>query len=270
MSLNMADSTSAGANYARTPEETATVPRGRAGRRFQPRLWPTLAAALLVPIFISAGQWQWNKAASKANLQAQLDSRAAEPATPIPTTRVDAQSLLYRKVVARGHYEPRHQILIDNRTYHEQAGYHVITPLHVEGSEIRLLVNRGWVPAPADHSLVPQISTPAGLIEVRGTAAVPATRFFTLGADRASPEWQYVWQNLDLAAYAEAVKFPIQPIVIELDAGSTAGGFVREWRRPDERVQTNLGYALQWWSFAATTVVLWLVLNFRRSPEERT
>ncbi len=236
------------------------------GRRFQPRLWPTLAAALLVPLFIAAGQWQWTKATIKANLQKELDARGVEPAIQIPSTRVDAQSLLYRKIVAQGRYEPQHQILIDNRMHRGQAGYHVITPLRLEGSEIRVLINRGWVPARADHRLVPLIATPSGSVEVSGSASVPGSRFFTLEADNASikSEWQSVWQNLDMERYSQAVNFPIQPIVIQLDAQSAAGGFVREWPRPDERLQTNLNYAIQWWSFAATTVVLWLVVNYRK------
>ena len=234
--------------------------------RFQPRLWPTLAAALLVPLFIAAGQWQWNKASRKESLQQQLDARGAEPAIQMPTTRVDPQSLLYRKVIARGEYEPQKQILIDNRMLHGQAGYHVVTPLRIDGSEVRVLVNRGWVPAFADHRQMPQIATPTGSVEVFGTAIVPGTRFFTLGADSTSVEsgWQPVWQNLDLARYGESVSFPIQPVVIQLGPDNASGGFVREWGRLDERLQTNLNYAIQWWSFAATTVVLWLVVNFRK------
>ncbi len=219
-----------------------------------------------MPLFIAAGQWQWNKASRKASLQQQLDARGAEPAIQLPTTRIDAQSLLYRKVVARGQYEPQKQILIDNRTLHGQAGYHVVTPLRLDGSDIRVLVNRGWVPAFADHRQVPQIATPTGSVDVSGTAIAPGTRFFTLGSDSAGPksDWQSVWQNLDLARYGGSVTFPIQPVVIQLDPDSSAGGFVREWGRLDERLQTNLNYAIQWWSFAATTVVLWLVLNFRK------
>lgn len=240
----------------------------RPARRFRPRLWPTLAAALLVPLFIAAGQWQWDKAQRKAGLQQQLDARGAEPVIPMPTMRIDAQSLLYRKVVARGKYEPQKQILIDNRTHQGQAGYHVITPLRIDGSEVRVLVNRGWVPAFADHRQVPQIATPTGSVEVYGTAIVPGTRFFTLGANNEDPksDWPPVWQNLDLARYGESVSFPVQPVVIQLDPENAAGGFVREWGRLDERLQTNLNYAIQWWSFAATTVVLWLVVNYRRQP----
>ena len=223
---------------------------------------------MLVPLFICAGQWQWNKAASKAQLQAQLDARRGEPAVEAPKTRVDAQSLSvlrYREVVATGRYETEHQILIDNRTQHGQAGYHVITPLRIDGSEVRVLVNRGWLPALAEHSRVPEFTTPTGTVEVSGTAIIPATRFFTLASVNAvKPGWQVVWQNLDLAAYALAAGFPIQPFVIELDAQSPAGGFVREWRAPDDKREINLGYAFQWWAFAATTAALWLVLNFRR------
>jgi len=260
------------ADYARLPEASATAPlaseqvRPRSGRRFQPRLWPTLAAALLIPLFMAAGQWQWNKASLKSGLQKEVDVRGAEPAIQMPTTRVDAQSLLYRKIVAQGHYEPQHQILIDNITHQQQAGYHVITPLRLEGSDIRLLINRGWVPGLADHRHVPQIATPSDRVEISGTVIVPGTRFFTLGKDSTSAQsaWPSVWQNLDMARYGQAVNFPIQPFVIQLDPENASGGFVREWRRPDERLQTNLNYAIQWWSFAATTLVLWLVLNFRK------
>lgn len=223
-----------------------------------------MVALVLVPLFLAAGQWQWNKARVKADLQRELELRTAEPAVDIPTALlVDAPSLRYRKIAARGRYEPERQILIDNRMHQERAGYHVVTPLRLAGSDIRLLVNRGWIPAPADRRQVPQVDTPTGDVSVIGTAAIPATRFFVLGADgtEGNAAWRTVWQNLDIDRYGKAVDFPIQPIVLELDADSGAGGFVREWRRPDERRQTNLSYALQWWGFAATTVVLWLVFN---------
>ncbi|MBS1226986.1 MAG: surfeit locus 1 [Proteobacteria bacterium] len=244
---------------------TPTASEPSTARRFRPRLWPTLAAALLIPLFIAAGQWQWTKAAAKTARQQQLDARSAEPAIAMPGTPVDAQALRDRKVIARGRYEPEQQILIDNRVHDQQAGYHVVTPLHLEGSETRLLVNRGWVKAPAEHRLLPQVETPRGIVEVQGTAVLPASRFFSLGAEGTNSEWQGVWQHLDLARYGRSVGFPIQPVVVELDARSEAGGFVRDWRRPDQRIQTNLGYALQWWAFAATTAVLWLFFSVRRT-----
>lgn len=217
-------------------------------------------------MFISFGQWQWNKASVKGSLQTLLDARSTEPPVQLSSALLDAQSLRYRRVVARGVYEPERQILIDNRIYREQAGYHVVTPLRIEGSETRVLVNRGWVAALAEHHRTPEIATPDGLVEVSGMAIVPGTRFYTLGADAANPgaEWQRVWQNLDLAGYGKRVSFPLQPVIIQLAPENAAGGFAREWPRPDERLEKHVSYALQWWGFAAATVAIWITANFRR------
>lgn len=277
MSLNIegsaAENAYEGVDYARAPaaKAGASSESGSLSRRlFRPSLWPSVAAALLISLFIAAGNWQWNKAALKAERQQQLDSRGAQSALVIPATLADPETLNYRRVVAEGHYEPQFQILIDNRTHNGQAGYHVITPLRVEGSDVRLLVNRGWIPAPGDRQQIPTISTPAGIVHLSGMAIVPPARFFSLGSgsESTSQGWQSIWQNLDLDRYSKAVDFPIQPVVLQLDALGAAGdagsGFVREWRRPDERRFVNVGYALQWWAFAATTFALWLGLSFRR------
>jgi surfeit locus 1 family protein len=61
------------------------------------------------------------------------------------------------------------------------------------------------------------------------------------------------------------VDFPVQPVVIQMDPDSAGGGFVREWPRPDERIERHLGYAWQWYGFAATLVAIWLVVNIRRA-----
>ena len=226
----------------------------------------TLLSMALIALFISFGQWQWNKATVKGDLQTLLDTRSAEPAISMPVVPADAQAMRYRQVITRGHYEAEHQILLDNRVHREQAGYHVITPLRIENSEMRVLVNRGWVPALAEHSQTPQVTTPTGLVDVSGMAIVPGTRYFTLGAEVAGSTsgWQKVWQNLDLPRYVKAVNFPVQPVIIQLSPESTPGGFAREWPRPDERIERHIGYALQWWGFALATVLIWLVVNFRR------
>lgn len=264
------NATEAGADYARGGDAVANAGgRRRRNPRFSPHLLPALAALLLVALFVSFGRWQWNKATVKSQLQTLLDARGAEPPVRLPGTAVDPGLLRYRQVIASGHYEPERQILVDNRIYRGQAGYHVMTPLRIEGAEgtegsdgrgMRVLVNRGWIPAPAEHSRTPKVSTPDGAVEVAGMAVVPGNRFFTLGGetDGAAAGWPNVWQNLDLARYGKRADFPLQPVVIQLAPESPAGGFAREWPRPDERLEMHVGYALQWWGFAAATAAIWL------------
>ncbi len=207
--------------------------------------------------------WQWNKAAAKEARQTLLDTRASESPVQLSAQTADAESLRFRRVTVRGHYEPQYQILIDNRVHQERAGYHVITPLRIDGSEVRVLVNRGWISANGTRQ-IPGVETPTEAVELQATAIVPGTRFFTLAPEPAGSGWQPVWQNLDLARYRQAVDFSLHPVVLQLNPQSSGGGFVRDWPRPDERIERHIGYAWQWFGFAAATIGIWLYFLFRR------
>jgi len=206
--------------------------------------------------------WQWRKAETKVNLQQELDARSSGLSIAMPTDTVDAESLRYRRVVLRGTFDAARQVLIDNRLHREQAGYHVITPLRLEGSEMHVLVNRGWLPAAADHRILPDAAVPHGSVELTGIAVVPEQRCFNLSPQPVN-SWDPVWQNLDLARFRAVVSYPLQPVVIQLDADAP-GGYVREWPRPDERSERHRSYALQWFGFAAASVGIWAYFLFRR------
>ena len=180
----------------------------------------------------------------------------------MPSVPVDAEALRYRKVILHGTFDADRQILLDNQLHQEQAGYHVITPLKIAGSTIHVLVNRGWVPAPADHKILPVADVPAGEIELTGIAILPAQRFFNLAPQPASG-WDPVWQNLDIERYRHVVDYPLQPVIIQLDPGSPAG-YLRQWPRPDERADRHLSYALQWFGFAISSLGIWGYFLVRR------
>lgn len=221
-----------------------------------------LLLAFLLPAFVSLGLWQWRKAEVKTTLQAELDIRSNDAPVIMPTVLVDGESLRYRRVILRGTYDATRQVLIDNRLYREQAGYHVITPLRLEGSTMHVLVNRGWLPAAADHRLLPGAEVPAGTVELTGIAVIPGQRFFNLIA-QPKEGWEPVWQNLDLGRFQQVLPYPLQPVVIQLDADAP-GGYLREWPRTDERADRHLSYALQWFGFALASLGIWAYFLVRR------
>jgi surfeit locus 1 family protein len=241
--------------------------RLRIGRlQLRAGLWPTLAMLALLPVMIGLGMWQLDRAGQKLRLQAEYDSRQLEPEVRLVSVLENPDALRFRRVIARGHYEPEQQILIDNRVHQGQAGYHVLTPLRLEDSSVRVLVNRGWVPLGQDRAVLPLIETPRGMVEVRGLAAVPQTKGFHLGGAKPPGEgWQPVWQYLDLDVFRNNVAFPVQPIVILLDPDSSNGGFVRQWARLDAGIATHQGYAFQWFSLAAALAAIYILLNTRKS-----
>lgn len=244
----------------------------RVGRyRLRAGLWPTLATLALLPLLAGLGVWQLERAAEKQRLQAEYDRRQQDAAVRLGGDLQDAELLRFRRVQASGRYEPGFQILIDNRVHHGQAGYHVLTPLRLGASDMRVLVNRGWVPVGADRRALPPVPPPDGEVEVTGIATVPATGGFRLGpAQPAAPGWQTRWQYVDLDAYAASVPFPLQPVVVLLDPDSPAGGYTRQWARLDSGIATHQGYAFQWFSLAVALAAIYILVNTRRSEDEVT
>lgn len=234
--------------------------------RFRPALLPTLVTLLFVALFVRLGLWQQHKAEAKQVLQARLEQRLSQPPAPLPASIDDRESWRYRSVTVSGSYDARHQILIDNQMHGGSAGYHVITPLLPDDGGTAVLVDRGWIAAPPDRRQLPEVETPAGSQRVQGYLWLPG-KFYTLEQPPATGgPWQPVWQNLDLARYAAALPYHILPLVIRLDPASDSGGFVRAWPLPAERVAMHLGYAYQWYGFALTLLVIYVVVNLKRTP----
>lgn len=237
--------------------------------RFRPTLIPTLAALVLLPLFVSLGFWQLDRAEQKRALQAEYDARSRDEQVLIGASVQSPEDLRFYKVVAQGRYDVDYQILLDNRVHRGQPGYYVITPLKLKDSDVRVLVNRGWVPLGESRARLPTVPTPQGEQKVTGVATVPLERRFSLGGEAARGQWQIVWPYLDMARYADAVPFPIQPVVVLLDPASRAGGFVREWARLDTGIATHQGYAFQWFTLALALATIYLFVNLEKRPAAR-
>jgi surfeit locus 1 family protein len=230
----------------------------------------TIATILAMGLCIKAGLWQYNKAEAKRLLQAQLNARLIEPSVALPDKianlkKEDLELWRYKRVKLYGTYDARYQVLLDNQVEDTVAGYHVLTPMQLEGSKGYILVNRGWIAGTPDRK-VPEVVTPQGSQEIEGDLSIPSSKFFTLEASPLKQSsWQnHVWQNLDMQLYAKSVPFVVQPFVVRLDAKSKAGGFARNWPPPGERVSMHLGYAYQWFGFALTLLIIFIVLNVKK------
>lgn len=229
--------------------------------QFAPGLWPTLAALGLIVLTVHLGNWQTERAHYKRMLQARVDNADRAPALSIGARPVDKAHVLYRRVIVRGLFDSQHEILLDNRIYRGVAGYHVLTPLKIEGSNRYVLVNRGWLPVGPSRIALPRIRSLATQVKIVGLALDPETRYFELPG--AEPQGR-LWQNLDFASYASRSGLSLQPFVLQ-QGNDTNDGLVRDWPRPDTGIAMHESYALQWYGLAATLAVLWLGLNLKRN-----
>ena len=167
---------------------------------FRPNVWMTLATALMLGVCIKLGLWQYNKADSRRNLQTQLTTRLGEPEVALPAKIMSQkkealESWRYKQVKFTGIYHTKYQLLLDNQVQNTVAGYHVLTPMQVEGSNTYVLVNRGWVARTAatvgQMPKPPSIDTPEGSLQIEGDIALPASKFFTMDKPPAADgEWR--------------------------------------------------------------------------------
>ena len=230
---------------------------------FQPRLATTLAAAAVLAVTLAAAWWQLGRAHEKEELAARLQALDNDPPIRITSAAVQARDVEWRRVTARGRFDPGRAVLIDNRTHRGVAGYHVMMPLALDGGDRYVLVNRGWVAGTRERSRLPEVTTPAGTVEIMGRAVTPSARFLELAPGTSKGK---VWQNLTLERYRQAVPVPLQPFVI-LQESPLEDGLVREWDPPDLSVGKHYGYAFQWFALAVTALVFYLATHVKRRPQ---
>lgn len=205
-----------------------------------------------------------NRAAEKERLQAAYDKGAAEPPLRVSSLPVSADALRLRRVEVEGEFVPQAVVLLDNRIHERVAGYHVIMPLRVDGSDMHVLVNRGWVAAGRDRALLPAIRTPQGRVRVEGVGIVPG-RFLELAKTDSSG---VVWQNLTIDRFIANRGLRVQPVVVE-QTSAADDGLVRDWPRPDFGIAKHYSYAAQWFIFCGLIVTFLVYFHARNSRPKK-
>lgn len=244
---------------------------------FKPSLIGVILTLICVPLFINFGLWQYSKAAQKQAIQLAYNNAKLNEALKFPTSNLSLETLnlddwKFKKVTVTGVYDTNYQYLLDNQVEGTRVGYHVITPLKINQSSEYVLINRGWILGENTHAKLPMFITPVGSQTITGQIWVPSKKIFTLEDEstlqKNGQKLQAVWQNMDMDKYQRIVPFKVSPMVIKLDQNSDAGGFVRNWQVPAQRIATHMGYAYQWFGFAFATLLIFFYMSVSRVRSE--
>jgi surfeit locus 1 family protein len=236
---------------------------------FRFRLLPFIATLAVVAIGISLGKWQVSRAHQKEAIEQKLGEREAAPPLQLDGAALmsaDPGALEFRTVRLRGEFQPGWTVYLDNRPHEGRAGFHVMTPLKIAGSDRHIMVARGWIARDiADRTRIPAIATPAGTVELTGVVRRHAGRVLQLG--QAAPlKPGAIVQNLDTAGIARASGHDVAPFIVE-QTSAARDGLVRAWPRPSLGVDKHWGYAFQWFALAGTALIFFLVTGFKRGSQ---
>jgi surfeit locus 1 family protein len=231
--------------------------------QFRPGWMPSLVIALLVPLFVALGFWQLHRAEEKAALMAQRELRLGEPALTSASSAWAAKENRYRRIELAGEFDAGHQFLLDNQIQNQQAGYSVLTPLHIEGSPDAVLVNRGWLPVGKDRTRLPDLAIKQTQIRLVGVIdQLPGVGFKLKGAEIPSSGWPSMVQFANAERLSERLGYRLLPYQVLLPPDA-AEGYVRDWKPASLHPETSQGYALQWFSFALAALILYAWYGFK-------
>ena len=223
-----------------------------------------------VTVFILMGFWQMRRLQDRQDFNSLLVSRTSEQARPIEDVLAAfgplQDELELRSVVVSGTYEPEEEIILLARSYNGLSGHHVLTPLYFSG-ERAVIVDRGWVPIDMDDPGLEVFAPPVGMVEISGVLRKTEVRGSFGPVD--APEGVLAsTARVDLARIDQQVAADLVPVYIQLqaqnpDQGAELPAIVA---LPEPSEGPHRGYAVQWFLFAAVTVVGYPIL-LRRTAE---
>ena len=259
-------------------------------------------AVILALLFARLGLWQLDRSGERQALNELSRTRLAMPAVVLPAelneivaaaTPESSDSLLWRRFVAHGVYDFANEMVLRGRSFGGTPGVDVLTPLVLVGEEpVALLVKRGWLPA-AD-ALRPDLAggRPPGTLEATNLSgalpAGPLTRVEgivlpgTEGVGSAPVAAQYeisgrertALRSLDLVVAAAELPYRLLPFYLLGTEPGADGVDLRPPAVPDLEPGPHLSYAIQWFSFAAISILGTAVFVLRsgkaraRGPEK--
>jgi surfeit locus 1 family protein len=219
-----------------------------------------------VAVFGGLGIWQLRRADAT---RAYFAAFEAPPGTQILAGAVDdsqAAAQPFAHVRLRGRYDGAKQVLLDARVRRGLNGYEVLTPLQTADGAV--LINRGWVPAPALREVLPEIAVSDAEREITGRIArLPVPGLRSSAPATANAGWPRRLLFPTAQEISRAVGYRVHDYQVLL-AAAEPEGFLRDWRPSVMSPEQHLGYALQWFALALAVIIVFVTLNFRRGSHQ--
>jgi surfeit locus 1 family protein len=236
-------------------------------RRFAPPLFATVLMLIGVALGLRLGLWQLDRADQKRVL---LEEFAAGEQQVKQLTASEVENFpRYQTVETRGHYDTEHQVLLDNMpSAAGRAGFRVLTPFQYD-DDAWILVDRGWIAMGPTREQLPAIDVDANERTIIGRIdELPRPGMRLTQTASAEARWPRVLNFPEHAQLEQALQRRLASRILLLDP-QASDGFERVWTQkagfgPDR----HIAYAVQWFALAATMLIVYLVLNLKRTSHD--
>lgn len=228
------------------------------------RRW--LLATLLVisaaAVMIRLGIWQLDRLEQRRSFNSRVLAQINQPLLDLNQTALPTgiEEMEYRSAVVRGTYDHSQQVLLLNQAWENQIGVHLLTPLRIDASDQVVLVDRGWVPSPGfDYANIDWSQyDESGTVTIRGVLRSSQTGA-SIGPQRdpqtAGNERVLGWYFPNLTRIAGQLPYPVLPVYVQQAPEAGWSGLPHRTQPEIEITEgPHMGYAIQWFGFAALLV----------------
>ncbi len=219
----------------------------------------TLFTLLLLPLLISLGFWQLQRAEEKTALALAFERQQASPPAPLSSLAGQGdQALAYRPVELRGRYLPGRDLLLDNRTRDGRYGNEVLSVFALEDGSLAL-VNRGWIAADPARLQLPEVPPVDGdVLRLTGKVYVAPGEPYLLADEPLQERWPQRIQAVQVDKVEALLGRALFPYPVRIDAGQP-GALRADWQVINVSPDKHRGYAVQWFSMAGVLALLYLL-----------
>jgi surfeit locus 1 family protein len=225
-----------------------------------------VVALIFGALFVRFGIWQLSRRADRMALNAVVESRRRQPAVEVGDLPRDTADLSYRTVIVRGTLDYGRELALTSRVRNGSPGVYILTPLRLAGSDTAVLLNRGWVyspdgasveladwrterPAAGADSLADEV--PIGPLRAYARSYPPSLARPIGVRDRPRAV-----SALDHGQLARRLPYPLAPFYLTaIPEDAPKPNAPARIAQPSLDEGPHLGYAIQWFSFAAIAVI---------------
>lgn len=231
------------------------------------QLIPILAFIIVFSCFVSAGFWQLDRANQKNTLNSSYTLRQAKELINLNQVNElnKKESLLWRRAIVSGDFLNEQNIILDNQIFKHTAGFNVITPFSIQGSEYTVLINRGWQANLISRDLVPLVDIIDNMQNIQGHISNFPVSGINLGSQNVEVFNSSLsrLQRLDLSDLKSLLGLKLLPYMIYLDP-LIDRNYVNTFKLPAPDSEKNYGYAFQWFAFAIALLIIFLSLGIKK------
>jgi cytochrome oxidase assembly protein ShyY1 len=226
--------------------------------RFTPQWKFTALFLLLLPVMMSLGFWQLERAEQKRRMAADFEQR--QYAAPVAVENwIDSLQGDYVRVSLRGEFLADKIIFLDNQIRNTAFGFDVIQPFRLASGKGLVLVNRGWIAADSSRRKLPVITPVEGEVTLTGYIHQPSLNRMIDGVI-AEIRWPLLIQQVELPRLQALFQQPLAPFVVRLE-GAQPAALANDWPIVNVQPEKHTAYAVQWFAMSLTLLLLLIVVN---------